>query len=367
MSVSADEPAEARDAVVDDHGSTLESGGSSAVFEAALQGWLAFADVVSDDNPDIAGLMVMGAHVVRAALEEEIPTLLSGLGEVLGLSQSGLDDVGAALRADNLVFTSEALAVQMSEAYDDVVQGFRRGDPDDPMRFINTVIADFVASPLISARGGEERFAKVKDEVSQVKATGSSPRWTAACSMELPHLLGGRTPIYCARRAHWGWGAHLGALELSYGQTMVPGFEGRVRKGGEQVGQVGLGGGYREDLDKAFPSPFYGVIGTDSMGIDSSGVSGWAFALHLIEGPRREMWSRAAGLLSRRRPQITAQVDALVQRAEQNVHGVLQKAHIPVSLVHPLSGLISAAAKGIVKLSENACGAVDVSGFCGEM
>jgi hypothetical protein len=42
--------------------------------------------------------MVMGAHVVRAALEEEIPSLLSGLGEVLGLSHSGSDRMEAALR-----------------------------------------------------------------------------------------------------------------------------------------------------------------------------------------------------------------------------------------------------------------------------
>jgi len=77
MSVSDDEPAvEVGGSVSIGDTAGVESGGSSNPMGAAFEGWLAFADVVSDTNLGVADLMVGGADVARAALEEQIPSLL---------------------------------------------------------------------------------------------------------------------------------------------------------------------------------------------------------------------------------------------------------------------------------------------------
>jgi len=142
-------------------------------------------------------------------------------------------------------------------------------------------------------------------------------------------------------------GTHLGAQELTYTKTTKYSFEGRVRKDPDQVGQLEAGGGYRETLTEAFPSPFYGVIGKDAMGLDT-GLPGWAYALHLVEGPRARILTKFPHLLSRQRPKIETHISALVQRSEQRVHSVLNAAHIPLAVLHPLLGLISAAVDAVV-------------------
>jgi hypothetical protein len=68
--------AEAAQPTLDLEGLDSERAGSRAVFQAGFDGWLAFPDVVSDTNPDLADVMVAGAYVARATLKERIPSLV---------------------------------------------------------------------------------------------------------------------------------------------------------------------------------------------------------------------------------------------------------------------------------------------------
>lgn len=351
MTVSENEPAAAGDAAANPDDSRLGLAGSVPVFAPPLQGWLAIADIVADSDQDVAGLMVMGERVVRAALEAELPSLVSDIGDVLGLSDIGLDEVAQTLSAGALPFTSETLALQMSDAYDDVLQGFANSEPDDPqpMAFVDKIIKAFVNSPPVAERNGGAQYSKMQEQVSQAVSAGAVPRWTAICSLEQPDVLGGRVPIYCARRGHrWvSGGTHLGAHELTYTGSAESSFEGRVRNDMNFVGQLGEGGGYRVSLSEQSPSPFYGVIGRDAMGLDT-GLSGWGYALHLVEGPEARILTKMPRVLRRQRHKLEDHVGALIKRSEQRVHNALAAAHIPLTLVHPLLGLITAAANAII-------------------
>jgi hypothetical protein len=350
VTVSPNEPADAADATIAGDGTAVESVGSSSIFAPALQGFLELADVVSDHAPDIAGLMVMGAHVVRAALEEEIEALVRDLGQALGLSRSGRHEFEAALRADSPAYTSQALAYQMSDAYSDLVGESSGSEPDDLTKFINDIITAFVDSPRVTMRGGDEQYRNMTAEVDKITATGASPRWEAVGSLELPHILGGCTPIYCARRGHrWiSGGTHLRAMELTYTAAMSnDSFVGRVHMAGQQVAHAGVGGGYRDTLTEAFPPPFYGVIGKNDMGLDT-GLSGWSYGLHLVEGPGAQILTKLPAALSRQQRHAEAHIGALVQRSAQRVRGVLTAANISLTVLNPLLGIIKAAADAVV-------------------
>ena len=52
-------------------------------FAAPFAGWVALADLVSDESDGIANLMRGGAYLARAALQEQVPSLLEALTPVL--------------------------------------------------------------------------------------------------------------------------------------------------------------------------------------------------------------------------------------------------------------------------------------------
>jgi len=228
MSMSTDEPGVATAARAADvelpleiDVSDSESGG--AVYQAGFNGWLAFADVLSEVDPDIADVMMASAYVARATLEDEIPSLLDGVREALGLSRSGLDGLATALGADNLELTPEEAAEMLFAGTTDVVRAFQESPSEFPL--MDAAIAGFLKTRLVTGSAGF--YEETRRKLSEHQPSTDFAHWRATCSLDLPAILGrGQQPIYCARRGH----RELGTKGLLINNTLFYGG-GWARRG----------------------------------------------------------------------------------------------------------------------------------------
>jgi hypothetical protein len=145
-------------------------------------------------------------------------------------------------------------------------------------------------------------------------------------------------PIHCDRLAHRRIGDHLGAMEWTYGHEIVSGFEGNVRN----PGAVGPVEGYRASINEPYAKYFWDSI--------KPPAAAWAYALHLIDGPRFRLASKVAARLGGRRQEIDALIRNQVDRSRQKFQGEMLAAGLPLFLVHPIIPLMAAAAKAVGNL-----------------
>jgi hypothetical protein len=334
MTTGTDEPAELGDETSTASGA-FESDSSSRALQAAFEGWLAFSDIVSDTDPDLAGLMVAAAHVARVAVEDEIPSLFRGLGEVLGLSQSALDGFGETLRAESSIFTREAMADLLNAGSEDLLKELSNADQEDPWLMADRMIAKFLDSNLI-----KDSAWKYDEERKRIAAlpNAAAYRWRAVCSLELPSTLEkGHMPIQCTRHARYPFGTRLDAVELTYLPTTRSGLSTWVR--GNSVGHETTG--YRKSIDVHYPQGFWGAI-------DES-TAGWAYGLSLVEGPRSVLVHKVVSLFQGKQGAIDGVVAAGVEASKDRFIEVLNWANIPLAVGHPLLPLIKSAVTTLIK------------------
>jgi hypothetical protein len=205
----------------------------------------------------------------------------------------------------------------------------------EPLQLVEAAIAGF----LDSDRVGPDARATYDDMADRV-TQHSRPRWWAACSLDLPSVLGnGKPPIYCARPGH-RFSNSLVALEWNYGGTMSTGFKGKVTGRG-QVGEVADGGGYRDSIDDTHPNYYW-----DTLAVPSSGL---AFALNLSEGRNCRWAYKVAEVINGRRTEIRGIVGKQVQGARAEIDTLLTAAKLPAFLLHPVVGLMVTAIQAVAQ------------------
>jgi hypothetical protein len=343
MNVGADEPPAVRDVIEGRQVVADERDDAPSPFQAPFEGWLAFADVISDADPDLAGLMVGGAFVARAALEEQIPSMLDALRAIDGMPPGVIDGLAAALRVDNVPLSPDLLAEQLAFNYEGVTTDSTAGQDVNPLEKVDAAIHAFLDEKGDIAR---EMYDTALQQVKEVQAP-SVPHWKAVCSLELPSALNTLRPIRCVRRGHPIGRARLVALEVPYTPEPRSRYTGPV-DGPGQVGKDGVGK-YEPSIDETFPPGYWDSIVPDS--------NCWGFAVHLIEGPRSQFIANIARLLGSRRSRIGAEIDAQINQhvewAQQRLEGVLLAANLSLAVVHPLVALLAKAAAPIAKFIVN--------------
>lgn len=312
---------------------------AAGVYQAGFTGWLAFADVLSEVNPEIADAMVAGAYVARATLEEHIPSLISDIGEELELPSSVVDGVAAALSAGTLELTANSAAEMLFDF--ETVQVFQ----DGPNRFadIDDAIHGFLKTRLVVP--GRGAYNELVQQMKDHQPSTDFAHWKAACSLDLPSVLGnGQQPIYCVRPGHRELGTQLHACEYTYYPQAMAGFNGRVKG----AGPVGVDGGYRKDpgLDINDQLPDYFVRSFES----NTAAQGWVYALYLTEGSRARTIAKLVARLPGQSERVGRMVAEQVTQSQQRLTTVMTSLQIPKGFIDPLTSLIALAAKALVPL-----------------
>jgi len=282
--------------------------------------------------------MTAAAYLAQSALEERLPDLIGPLGQLLiasGFSSGAVDSVHSALLADRLAYTPVAVTNELAALYADLGEERQRLTGADPLQLVEAAIGGF----LDSDRVGPDARATYEDMAGRVTKT-TRPRWRAACSLDLPSVLGtGKLPIYCAQPGH-RFSNGLVALEWTYGDTLSTGFKGKVAGRG-QVGEVTDGGGYRNSIDEARPNYYW-----DTLAVPSSGL---AFALSLSEGRSWRWANKVAEAIAGGRTEIRGIVGKQVQGARADIDTLLTAAKLPAFLLHPIVGLMVTAAQAVAQ------------------
>jgi hypothetical protein len=344
-----EEPVHARPAGVSGGDVGASESDVSSAAATPFDGLLAFADVLSENDPVLADVFVGGAQLAQAVLEEQLPTLLGDVGKLLGMSRSGIDNLTAALGANTLPFTPEALASDLADAAAEVTKidpALLAGD-DNGRRFIGAAIQGFVDSPQ-TPDDSRSQYDRAIDWI-QEHATPGAFHWRASCALERPSVLGGITPIRCAATAHrWRGGDRISAMEWTYGRRIFPGFEGTVRTPGP-VGAIGPGGGYQKFIDDDHPGYYWDTI--------DAGTGGWVFALYFTEGARIRLPWKLCATLDAKQPQIDNLIGQQIDRDRGRIQDLLVgvgeaaglSAGVALSAAHPVIPLMAAAAKALVR------------------
>lgn len=308
-----------------------------AVFALPFRGWLALADVVAGSAPETAELMTAAAYLAQSALEERLPDLIHELGDVLtasGFSSGAVEGVGAALLANRLAFTPQAVTEELAGLYADLGKDHRLRSGDNPLELAEAAIEGF----LDSALSGPDAWSVYNDMANQA-GQYRQPQWWAACSLELPTVLA-QPPISCARRRFWV-SDRLVAQEWTYRGHVRTGFDGEV-KGRGPVGTVTPGGGYRETIDEPKAEYYWDTLYEVSTGL--------AFTLSLSEGRTWRWANKVARALDAKGEDIKDKVDGHVKAAQADIVARLTAAHAPALLLHPVIGLMATAARAVVNL-----------------
>lgn len=310
-----------------------------AVFALPFLGWLALADAVADTAPETAELMTAAAYLAQSALEERLPDLIVPLSDVLtdsGFSSGAVEGVRSALLANRLAFTPEAITDEMASLYTDLGEGHRLRTGDGPLQLVEAVIEEFLDSD-VAGPDARAVYDKMADRAAQYRR----PHWWASCSLDLPSVLGTtKPPIYCAKPGHRVLD-RLVALEWTYRGTVSTGFNGKVAGRGN-VGVATVGGDYRDSIDKLRVNRYW-----DTLNVPSSGL---AFGLSLSEGLAWRWASKVAKTLEGRRTDIDGITDKEIGGARTRIDALLTAAQIPASFIHPVVGLMVAAARAVVKV-----------------
>jgi hypothetical protein len=323
--------------------------GLSPVCQLPFEGWAAFADVVSESNPELAGLMAVSADIARAVVEEHSVSFLDQLGGELGLSDSALAGIRAEVLAHRLALTPQALSAELAAIFTQVpgddIQSFTG---EDGLRLIGAAIRAFLDSPRAPAPANELYEATLQ----QVKERAVHPalHWRAACSLEPPGRLGTQ-PIHCVRLGHPFWDDRLTAVELPYGQAVIESFSGKV----EAPGAVGVGphgsSEFPIDEDPIYVSKYFDTI--------RAPTRAWSYTLHMTEGPGYRRASRLAGVLRAHSDEISDLVRMQVERTKDRVESYIKEAGnaaggaaavLATALAPCVIPLAAAAAKAVVTL-----------------
>jgi len=303
MGVVAEPPEAAAPEQVESHRSTaLEQGGGPPVTSSMgsrplpvwaqpLGGWMAMADLVGDEAPQLSDLMRSSGYLAQAVVEEQTPALLDWI-----LSHESFSEVPKVVRTqvqselleDLLPVTSRIAAEEALACREDLYNQspeLLRGD--EPL--VAAAVEVVSTSSEVATELPLKRLYRDED----------GPRWWATASLDLPGVLGTNGSIYCRRPVHRG-GDHTIAMEITY---VDRDFEA-LRNDNVRVGLVPET--YRGDINLDRVAGYFDTIDPT--------LHHFFFVLRLREQHRSRLARRLSKLVADSRPRVRDLVnDALAQ------------------------------------------------------
>ena len=324
----------------------LDSGfhASTSLAGDVVHSWMGLADLVADDNPELAATTRSLGFLAWSAVETSAPDFMRTVSRRLydaGVPARALDGLQQYVLGDPLPLRFEELGERARVAFDELAETGTVAT-DDGERGLLCGLVNHAVRALPDSDLTEPAHPvlwRVRDSRSQIpeelgpfvqdavdRAEGAPAIWRAIASLEMPKIVSGEGfAVDCTRPVH-GWrGDSVGAEEDTYSYTL----ERCLGAHGVKSGPIKEG--YRLNIDDRLVAPYYDSIDepvdqfafTFRLREERSRVE--AGFRHLVNASRAGV-SEAAGHWADQAVKVLTDAPAVVAA----LHGV------PVGLVVPL-------------------------------
>jgi hypothetical protein len=310
------------------------SNSDEPAFAAPFEGWMTWADAVSDDAPGVGSLMRIVAQLYRTALEGRASEHLTKVWEILrgaGIPNSAVDQLADSFLGNVLPVSPDTLTEELRAALQDL-QPYER---DLIERQDETTLVDAACAVFIDGFANAPNSRYSYDYLKQwLENLNSEPAWWVAASIELPSALGRQQhSIFCSKPAHRR-GDRIEVVERTYLGDIVTSLNATVENRGPIEGE------YRKTVDTLKPHTFWDNVRT---------TSGLVYAVQMIDSRRNRALRWLGNCLNNKGPQIKDELQKIVDDAKNDVQTALEHSKDTAFMANSIVGLLVAVASALVE------------------
>lgn len=305
-----------------------------SAFAEPFEGWMTWADAISQDSPGIGSLMRIVAQLYRSALEAKAPEHLARVWEVLrdaNIPEPAIRQLADGFLGDVLPMSTDALAEELGST-------LRELQPDESSLIVEkheTALVDAASNVFMEGFANTPNSRYSYDALEQwLQKLQSEPEWWSAASIELPSALGsGQHSVYCARAGHRR-GDRLAVVERTYLGDIVSSLDATVKNRGP------VDSDYRETIDTLKPHMFWDNVRT---------TTGMVYAVQMVDSRRNRALRWLGNRLDSNSSQIKDELGKLVDEAKKDVDSALKRSDGPEFIAHSIVGLLVTIARALIE------------------
>jgi len=179
-------------------GASGSSESEISVFGSALQGWMAFADIVGEVSRELFDVLSAAGTVVQAAVESSSSQLAESMAYELrdmGLPSPVQHEMAETLEANLLPFDFKWALRHYNEAVEGLTNANRALLKKSPDRFVSSAVdvaMSIVSDNPVKAAAASQDLAMVTQSLSR-----SDGEWRMMAALEKPDLVPEHTSIWC--------------------------------------------------------------------------------------------------------------------------------------------------------------------------